>query len=235
MQALTERFELRLPQETLHEIDAWRSKQDGMPSRAEAIRRLVETGLGVSERQPIRFSRGETLIIHMLCELFKNQKVKSEIDPKFVQAALLGGHNWGLEWQYSGTFHNHTDDRSNVTEVVDILDMWDFLEGAYAKLTKVDKDRIAKEADPFGKDVYFSGFDGNNESEHMSIAGFLINDMGRFARFKKRGLNSHMPSIEIYRRMLAVFLPLRSTLAGGELSATQIIQILKARLHPSRR
>jgi len=44
-----------------------------------------------------------------------------------------------------------------------------------------------------------------------------------------------MPSIETYRRMLAEFLPMRGTLTGGELSASQIIEILKARIHPEYR
>ena len=31
-------------------IDEWRSKQSGIPSRSEAIRRLVEAGLSVIEK-----------------------------------------------------------------------------------------------------------------------------------------------------------------------------------------
>ena len=40
-----ERYELRLPADFFKPIDDWRRKQEDLPSRAEAIRRLVELGL----------------------------------------------------------------------------------------------------------------------------------------------------------------------------------------------
>ena len=39
------RFELLAPPAWFEAIDQWRAKQPGIPSRAEAIRRLVEKGL----------------------------------------------------------------------------------------------------------------------------------------------------------------------------------------------
>jgi hypothetical protein len=41
----TERFEMRVPESFLRVVDDWRRKQPDLPSRAEAIRRLVELGL----------------------------------------------------------------------------------------------------------------------------------------------------------------------------------------------
>ena len=41
----TERFEMRVPASFLKMVDEWRRKQPELPSRAEAIRRLVELGL----------------------------------------------------------------------------------------------------------------------------------------------------------------------------------------------
>jgi hypothetical protein len=43
---LTERFEMRLSKVDLERLDDWRRSQADLPSRAEAIRRLVEIGLG---------------------------------------------------------------------------------------------------------------------------------------------------------------------------------------------
>jgi len=40
--------------------------------------------------------------------------------------------------------------------------------------------RIRIEAELFGEHVVFTGFDGNNEGEYMSIARFLINELDRF-------------------------------------------------------
>ena len=90
MQAKTERYEMRLDEDLLSDINAWRARQGDVPPRAEAIRRLIEKGLVDNQRQ-IQFTKGETLIIQMLCDVFKGLKIKSEIDPNVVQAALSGG------------------------------------------------------------------------------------------------------------------------------------------------
>jgi Uncharacterized conserved protein len=235
MQMKTERFEMRLDREILEQVDKWRANQDDFPSRAEAVRRLVDAGLAVSGKGAVRISDGEKLILAMLRDLYKHHKVDGEIDPEFVGETIWGGHYWGLEWKYTGLFHGHVDNPRVVSEVVDVLDMWSFIESGYAKLSKKDKARVEAEAEPFGKHVVFRGFDGNNESEHLSIARFLINDLDRFTSFKGRDLNSHMPMIDAYRRMLVIFEPVRRTLIGGELSASQIIELLKAQIHPSHR
>lgn len=44
-EANSERFQMRVSPEFLASIDSWRRKQDDLPSRAEAIRRLVEQAL----------------------------------------------------------------------------------------------------------------------------------------------------------------------------------------------
>jgi hypothetical protein len=47
MDEKTERFEMRVASSFLKVIDDWRRKQEDLPSRAAAIRRLVELGLKV--------------------------------------------------------------------------------------------------------------------------------------------------------------------------------------------
>ncbi len=46
----TERFEMRMDPETLARVDEWRRKQPDLPSRAEAMRRLVDLGLKKGKR-----------------------------------------------------------------------------------------------------------------------------------------------------------------------------------------
>ncbi len=227
----SERFEMRLDEDIIARVDKWRAKQDDVPSRAEAMRRLVELGLMRSVNDTVRFSDGEKLLAIMMRDLYKHLKLKGEIDPDFVGEVIWGGHYWAPRWEMQGLFHDHEDDPRDVRFVVDVLDMWTFLERAYAKLSKKDKERVEKEADPFGKYVRFAGFDGNNETSHMSIAHFLIEQMNRFSQFKGRELNSHMPTHATYRRMLTVFEPMRAGLVGTELDANQIIRILKAKMH----
>ena len=234
-QAMTERFEMRLGSSVLEDLDSWRARQDDLPSRAEAVRRLVEVGLGNGAKRRIALGDGEKLIVMMLCQLFKHLKVESEIDPAFVEDVIYGGHYWALGWEYSGLFHSREDAETVVTEVVDILDLWSFLERGFASLSKKDQDRVAAEAEPFGKHVTFAGFDGNGEGEHIGVARFLINKLDRFTEFKGRDLNAHTRTLDAHRRMLSVFEPIRSNLIGRDLNVEEIIQILQAKLHPSSR
>jgi len=234
-QAMTERFEMRLGESVLEQLDSWRAKQDDLPSRSEAVRRLVEAGLAEGSARRITFADGEKLIIMMLCQLFNHLKVKGEIDPAFVEEVIYGGHYWALDWGYEGLFHRHEDAAIVVSEVVDILDMWRFLESGFRELSKKDRDQVAKEAEPFGKNVLFLGFDENGEGEHIRVARFLIEKLGRFTEFKGRDLNAHMPTLGMHRRMLAVFEPIRSNLIGRDLNAAEIVKILEEKLHPSKR
>jgi uncharacterized protein len=233
----TERFELRLDENILARIDHWRSQQGDVPARAEAMRRLVETGLARSSPEVITFRPADRLIIAILADLFKHLKVKGAIDADLVMSALYGGHYWALDWQATGMpthlFHNHEDKREEVTFVVDVLDMWDFIETAFQKLPKKDKDRIAAEVDgPFGRHVKFSGFDAhsqNGESGLLHIARFMVEKLGSFkSTFGGRDLDSHSPMADKYRRMYRVFEPIRRTLIGTTLNTEQLIKVLKA-------
>ncbi len=236
MQAKTERFELRLDEGVLARVDAWLNKQDDVSSRAEAVRQLVDAGLRVKSQEAVEFSDGEKMIVLMLCDLMEHLKVKGDTSTKFLKSVIFGGHYWALKWDLTGVFHGHVDKPEVVTDVVNILDMWSFIEFGYAKLSKKEKDRIEKEAPPFGKYVSFRGFDGNYESEYMSVARFLIDDMDRFTHFKGRDLNSHAPTIDSARRMYRLFEPMRTGLGGGnELGADQIIKLMRAKARQDNR
>jgi hypothetical protein len=45
MSSKSERFEMRLHPEMISRVDDWRRKQKDLPSRAEAIRRLLDAAL----------------------------------------------------------------------------------------------------------------------------------------------------------------------------------------------
>ena len=184
----------------------------------------------------MKLSNGEKLILMMLCELYQKVGVKGEIDPKFVQQAIWSGNTWGLRWQYSGIFDGGERDANPVvSEVCDILQMWWLIESAYKDLSKADKKRIEDEVGPLGKNVRFLGFDGNNEGEHLGVARFLIEHMDRFTHFKGRDLNSHMPTLDMYGRMLKVYKSMLGTLADRRMGTVEIIAQLKAKVHPSKR
>jgi uncharacterized protein YfbU (UPF0304 family) len=218
----TERFEMRLDQNVLDRVDAWRSRQTDLPSRAEAIRRLIEDGLEEPDPKDFRPTNPEKLMMWMLSEIMKGQK-----NYELIQEAIYGGHFWALDWELTGIMHNHVDSKKAVSLVVDTLEMWSFIESAYAGFSVADKKRIATEVGPLGKDPKFFGFDGNYEGEYLGIARFLVEKMRRFEPFKGRDFNSHVPVLDRYRVMTAAFEPMRVGLSGRGLSVGEVINLLK--------
>jgi uncharacterized protein YfbU (UPF0304 family) len=226
MNIKSERFEMRFDASTLGRIDDWRDINHPNAPRSEAIRALVDAGLGKSG-QP-KFSDGEKLIAHMLCDLMKHLKVNSDMNPDFIEAVLVGGHYWALDWEYPGVYHSHQDHYPNVEEVVNVLDMWSFIEEGFLALDEPSRAKLAEDAKPFGTYVTFSGFDSQSESEHVSIARFLVEKMDRFSIFRGRDFNSHAPLRARYMAMYEVFNPIRATLWGRKLSVSELTRLLNA-------
>lgn len=224
-----ERLELRIDQEQLARIDAWAGEESDNPARAEAVRRLIDLGLAAGSRRAVHFSDGEKMLMLMMGDLYKHLKLKdAESDPSFLAKVIYGGHYWAPKWEMQGVFHDHVDNPEDVTHVVDVLDMWSFIEEAYEKFSDKQREQIAEEVGPLGQHVTFHGFDGNNESSQLSIARFLIKEMNRFSRFKDRDLNSGHPTFARYHHMVKIFEPIRATLIGHGLNLQQVITLLKA-------
>lgn len=175
----------------------------------------------------MKITDGEKLILLMLSELYDKLGVEGEVEPDFIRSAIFSNNTWSIPWKYVGIPFEEQETPEVVREVLDILDMWSMIERSYEKLSDESREFVEREAHPFGKDPKFSGFDGNNETEYMGTASFLVNDLGRFEEFKGRNFNSHCPSIDSYRRMLSVFKPLLRGLNFQPLSAQNIVDILK--------
>ena len=65
-----------------------------------------------------------------------------------------------------------------------------------------------KMADKTGIDerlLSYPGFDGNNEAQHLGYLRHVVRKEGRFdyLKFDSKDLNSHMPMIPIYERMIS--------------------------------
>jgi len=178
---------------------------------------------------------GEKLILLMLSELYERLNIEGEINPEFIKSAIFSHNLWGIPWKYSGIPFENQDTPPIVKDVLDILDMWSFIERAYQKLSKDDQKKLEEDAHPFGKDPKFTGFDGNNESEHMNIASFLVNDLERFQEFKGRSLNAHMPTLDTYHRMISEFEKIRNTLGYRPMSLAQLTTVLREIIHPEHR
>lgn len=223
----TERLELRVDEDLLQRIDEWMEQTGRASSRSDALRQLVDIGLGAMTGKTVHLSAGDKLNFMLLRDIVKHLKVPTETDVDLMAEVIYGGHYWAPAWEMQGLFHNHADRPADVSFVVNVLDMWTFIEERVEKLEPSDLEKV--KAANYGHAPKFTGFDGNNEAELMSIASFLVEKMSRFTRFKGGDFNSHSPSAARQRRMVAAFEPIRTTLGfGRQLSASQIIEILEA-------
>jgi uncharacterized protein YfbU (UPF0304 family) len=220
---------MRLEPADLDKIDAWRGAQPGLPSRSEAVRRLLASALTPPDRT-VQFSDGEKLIAWILCDLLEALKAKSEIDPNFVRSAIIGGHFWALDWKYGGIFGACPVGKPVVSEVVDILDMWRFVETGAAKLSKIQRRGVVADAGLYGDESFaFIGFDRqNDEGTHMSVAQFFVDNLDTFSFLKDRNLEAHCATLDSHRRMLTVFDAIRKNLVGRELNVAELTAIMKA-------
>lgn len=144
-----------------------------------------------------------------------------------AREALESGYELHYRWLAERIYDApDTMTAEECTEVVDILDMHRALKRSYEALS--DKSGIEEYA------IQFHGFDGNNETKQLAYARFFCNlDGGRFTELDRGDdFNSHMPSLDTYRRMLAEWKRLDKS---HELSRDQIVKITEARVHPSRR
>jgi uncharacterized protein YfbU (UPF0304 family) len=177
----------------------------------------------------MQLSDGEKLILIMLCDIHKALKIKDSIDPDFVSHTIHNDHLWGLRFPYSGIPFSKQADPPEVKEVEDAMEMWAFIEDAYDRLSPSDKEQLEKDADPFGKDPKFTGFDCNKETKHMSIARYFVEHLYRFSDWKGRDFNSHEPSLDRYNHMVRLFKPMRAGLRGDTpLNLQQLTELLKA-------
>lgn len=181
-------------------------------------------------------SDGEKLIIMMLADLNKHLDVDGDIDASFVSEAITSGNSWALKNKY-GIFHGEEATPDVVRNVHDVLSAWSVIERSVAALTPADRARLESEAAPFGKNPRFPGFDGNNESDHMSAMRFMVEKMDFHPDFADRaGLNSHMPTLESFRRMKPKFdEAMQGSGFSGELNVDQLIAILNEKRHPENR
>lgn len=226
--AKTERIELRLDSKLVERIDNWANETGKASSRSDAIRQLLDIGLGIVTGKSIHLTDGDKLNFMMLREIIKHLEIKSpEIDVDLIAKSILRGHYWAPAWIASSLFDKDTDKPEDVSLVFDTLYMWDLIERRIKELTREEQEQLKSAT--YGSLPKFDGFDGNHESKLMGIAQFLVYDMERFPHFKGREFNSHLQNAEYYRRMTEVFKTILPTLVHGKpLSVEQIVEILNS-------
>lgn len=176
----------------------------------------------------MKLSPGEKLIISMLVDLYKHHNVRGQIDPDFVMNSIADSHEWGLTWEYPFLIgEEEAQTPPVVIEVSDILTAWTAVETTWARMTDAQRDQVIQTGILFSdKPPTFDGFDGNLETEHFSVASYLIADLRRFPHFAGRELNSHAPNLDRHLAMAERFKPLRSKLPD-DLTPADLVTILR--------
>lgn len=159
-------------------------------------------------------SNGEKLILMMLADIYEKVDVDGEFDPEFIRSAIINNQTWGISWRYPGIPFDKVEEPEVVREVLNILDMWSFIEYAYKQFTAAEKKILLEELDKNEESFRFNGFDYNNDHMHVSAMSFIVNDLGRYQEFQGRYLNSHSSiSLGKYRCMLHDFEQMRNNSA----------------------
>jgi len=136
---------------------------------------------------------------------------------------LLEGH----EWLYSQSLDDTSEVMPNedAEHVLTILGIFGDLRDSYAELA--DKTGIEPHQ------VVFSGFDGNNESDLRSFARALRRSDRFVETLGDEIKNSHMPTTDIYKRMIAKWRELGEP--NYPYSKDVMLAIIGARVHPDNR
>jgi uncharacterized protein YfbU (UPF0304 family) len=136
---------------------------------------------------------------------------------------LRDGHEWLYQQHFDYLSPNMREEDSEF--VVTILGIYSDLHDSYEQLS--DKSGIEP------RQVQFPGFDGNNEGELLSFSRALRKSARFIDTLPEHGKNSHMPTREIYGRMIAKWEELGKP--RFPLSKEQISELLAARTHPYNR
>lgn len=177
----------------------------------------------------------EKLTVTMLCEIYKKLGIEDSVDPDLVEQAVNSDDMWVLGWAYPMMFPE-VDTPEEVAFVGNVFDMFSFIGAGYANLSPEDKARV-DDSSPHSKAwLTFSGYDGNNEGEYLSIANTLVNRLDRFTEFADvAAQNSHCPVFDRYSRMYSAFEPIRRDLSMRGMSADEIIRVISEAVHPANR
>jgi uncharacterized protein YfbU (UPF0304 family) len=144
-------------------------------------------------------------------------------DYALMAETLKAGHKWLYDQLFDSLSDNLPD--SQVQHVLTILGIYGDLQASYEELT--DKIGIEK------NELTFPGFDGNNECELLSFASSLIKHRRFESTLGENARNSHMPTSEIYGRMIQRWNELDSPSYPYDKETIQ--EILAARTHPENR
>lgn len=177
----------------------------------------------------MKFTDEQRLIVLMLADIQKALKIRGEFDPSFISKVAAYKEEFAIPFEY-GLLFDDQDLPESFKFVINVLDMWSFIERAYKELDATQRQELVERVGPRGNDPRFHGFDGNNETDLMSHCRLLVEDLHRFTEFEGRDFNSHGPMAARYREMYELFEPMRRELLDRrKLSLDDLVKLLSVR------
>lgn len=181
----------------------------------------------------MEFSNEQKLIVAMLADIHQALDIRDSLDAEFILDKVSSDRTWALRWRYGELFDGDFDTPEHVKFVVKVLDLWHRIEHSYSLYDDAEKAELLRLSPVFGAGVAFSGFDGNGgDRDGYGTVHILVEELGRWSRFKGRDLNSHGPMAEVYERMLEASQQLNGNAKNFELSVEDLATILNAKTHP---
>lgn len=188
---------IRLEDQLKERLDEVAAKQN--TSISEIIRDALEEKLKIADRKHESTSslpsRNERLMLSNQYEILSILDPESAASHRKKKKIIQDGYSLNYGWMTN--YIEPEVSKKTCVEVLRILDMYSALGDSLYRLD--NKDGISEE------DVSFSGFDGNNETDLMAYAKFLIFDEGKFSDLldvSGFALNSHFPIMNSYRKCL---------------------------------
>lgn len=200
----------------------------GLAGDVGLSRRPDSWGLGVTISATMKLTRTERWILSNQYRILEKLYPEDADAFRDAQDALNSGYE--LEYGHLAEriyAEKHTLNEDECREVLDILAMFRDLKYGYKEVGGEKGTGVEEWL------VQFSGFDGNNESSHLGYCRYICDPKhGRFQELDRGDdYNSHMPSLDRYRRMLDEWRP-RSERGHGKLTAEDIRAIASAAPHP---
>lgn len=174
----------------------------------------------------MKLSPSERLIIELLCDIAN--KKPSDYDTNFISKAISSQQEWAIPIKYQCL-----DDGSPkplfVSEVYAILETYRWISDTIQS-TGISKDDLKKMVvDNSTAPITFDGFDGNNESEHLSAARMLIDDLGLYQEQSGKANNTHAPRRDAYIKVSNAYI--KELKAAGNYTLQHTIENLVAVLN----
>jgi len=175
----------------------------------------------------VDLSKKERLFLYNQLEILKCLKAEDEIEVRDIEKSQKILTN-GYKEEYDSFITWFSDDIPYAISkfVVDVLNLHRTLYFSYEKLNDEDKAKLE-----FSK-IKYRGFDGNEESEYMSYASYILEDLKSYKEIYEDGkceLNSHMPVAEYrYAGMLERFSELGVSPYTTDLTLDQILRVVES-------